>query len=234
MSDNEESEGPRNEVLPGEVELTVTAEESQEAEQEFRPFDEVHDNFQEERIMMVEQADGMPSPGTGDTESTIPVLSPETLICMGDFSKFVMRDILGRICAEWKRSDVGRHPNGGWYAAKKDAIVLEGHEAPRGEYIQVQPLRPPCQHYGRQLFDFEENPEHQVVYRLCSARRTTEGTFMSVRDIGVYACDLRKPRDVESERHLDDFDKKKVEEGRERDHTQMFNIFNTPRKGGLS
>ncbi len=100
--DNEES---RNEVQPHEAALS-SVESSDDAAEEFSAFDEINDGFLQEEIMQTTAADGMPAPTQTESSSDIPSLSPETLVCMADTSKFVRRDKLGRILAEWERADV--------------------------------------------------------------------------------------------------------------------------------
>jgi hypothetical protein len=82
---------------------------------------------------------------------------------------------------------------------------------------------------------FHLNAEHRMFPRLCSARRTTEGTFMTVRDSGMWACTMREPRDIASEKTLADFDVFKVEQGKNRQYLPMFGggagIFDSPQKG---
>ena len=64
---------------------------------------------------------------------------------------------------------------------------------------------------------------------------------MTVRDQGVWACDMREPRDTTSELQLDEFDAKKIQEGAHRTHLNVFesvtskvkppgSIFETPQQ----
>ena len=155
-------------------------------------------------------ADGLPTqvaePGSG--MSDIPSLSTETLVCMGDFSSFVIRDDFGTIQKTYSSADQDRE--GRWWA--------EG----QGEFgsmkrVQVEPVRPPCKHYVRQVTQFDKNPEAKDHLRLCSARRTTEGTFMTLKDIGMWACSMRSPRDPESEKLITEFDLLKMKQGKTRE-----------------
>lgn len=103
------------------------------------------------------------------------------------------------------------------------------------DYILVEPIRPACKHYVRQKLAFDLNAQHVQFARLCSARRTTEGTFMTVRDTGVWACDMRDPFDAETAKALDRFDAEKVEQGKKREHLPIFGgpggIFESKREG---
>jgi hypothetical protein len=187
-------------------------EEAAESEQEddsgegedFSPFEELADEFSPSQIITTTGPDGLPmlsAPEAG--ASDIPVFSCETLVCIGDYSQF--HDSEGRVY---------------------DKALVE-HRA--GAYrllsdpsIHVVPKRLPCVHYVRQMVQFEHNPEVKMISRLCSARRDRQGAFMSVRDRAVWACDMRNPPDPESTKLLDDFDNKKLKEGRERTFDSIF------------
>jgi hypothetical protein len=78
----------------------------------------------------------------------------------------------------------------------------------------------------RQVAMFEHNSEAKVHLRLCAARRTTEGTFMTLRDSAMWACSMREPRDLSTEINLlEKFDADKIEQGANREH---FSIFSDP------
>lgn len=248
MSD---SERPRDEASPDAAEVTPSSEE---AETEFHPFDEVDEDFKPSPALRVSGPDGLPLTVDQTTQSDIPVLSKDTLICMGDFSAFVVRDDWGEVILVFAPSDVERAPNGRWRVAKtklverkellqterqrsglvnsvmSDEALMERFLSSReiyaqGPYLPVEPVRPPCRHYVRQAID-------RQIYRLCAARRTTEGTFMTVRDLSVLACDMRDPYDPALSQKLDDFDRMKIEEGAHREYLPMFGggIFDS--KGG--
>lgn len=73
----------------------------------------------------------------------------------------------------------------------------------------VQPLRPRCEFYKRQVFanDGQNDPNeagHKIVFRNCTARRSVGGAFMGLRDENVFACEYRQPPDPSSVvKHLD-------------------------------
>lgn len=188
------------------------AEEAAESEQEddsgegdeFSPFEELSDEFSPSQIVTTTGPDGLPmqtAPEAG--KSDIPVFSCETLVCIGDFSQF--HDKEGRV---YDKALVEHFA--GEYRLRSDVS------------IQVTPKRLPCTHYVRQMVQFEHNPEVKMISRLCSARRDRQGAFMSVRDRAVWACDMRFPPDPESTRLLDEFDEKKLKEGRERTFDSIF------------
>jgi hypothetical protein len=263
MSDSEE---PRDEASQDASKIDGP-EATEEAESEFRPFDEVDEEFQPGPDQRVMGPDGLPVTVDGTGPTDIPSLSTKTLVCMGDFSKFVLRNHWGEVVGLFEPELVERSPYGRWriamtvvlemmklriemerkklaglrkqFQAKElsgaaqlgdmtDVEVLSAMLAKPGEFhgfdafwVDVEPIRPPCKHYVRQKTSFSLNAQHNVYIRLCSARRTTEGTFMSVRDTGMYACDMRDPFDAESVGQLDEFDRLKIEQGKQVQHLPM-------------
>lgn len=211
-------------VSPEETEVDQpTLLDEEEAEEEFHPFDEFQEDFKPTRTGKVLAEDGMPTQDAEVLGSNIPPLSPETLICMEDRSQFVRRDSLGRIQATFSAEVAEQLPNGNWYLKEDLEVDLE-------QAMPVEPIRPSCEHYVRQQGQGGDNPEMKVHYRLCAARRTTEGAFMSVRDTGMWACTMREPRDPDSEkRHLDLFDETKIQQGATRVSHSIFN--NSSSKG---
>lgn len=206
---------------------------SPDADNDFNPFSEYHDAVQFGPLQQVQGPDGVFSTHVPEeqTRRDIPPLSKETLICMGDFSEFVIRDPKGRIRIRVKVEDVIKAPNGSYFIpkslAENEKYLAEQLDLVADEDwyedAPLEPLRPPCKHYIRQAVQFEHNPEHKSVARLCAARRTTEGTMASVRDMAIWACDMRVPRDLESEKkHLDVFDEMKEAQGRENAAFSMF------------
>jgi hypothetical protein len=206
-------DGHADAALPEETVLSI----EDQGDTEFHPFDEVKDEFQPGPMNRVMGPDGLPITVAPQALSLIPALSPATLVCMGDFSEFVQRDgshngkgpwvATGHILKRLRPEQVERLPNGRWVE--------------KGTNDDVEPLRPPCRHYVRQKGQMELNAEATQLYRLCGARRTTEGTFMSIRDYGMYACDMREPFDLASAEQLDEFDRMKVQQGKERRELPM-------------
>jgi len=83
--------------------------------------------------------------------------------------------------------------------------------------IPVRPLRPVCEHYKRQLFNNDDQPDpnkpgHRILFRNCTARRSVGGAFLSLRDQAVYACEHRTPADPTSTALLDAIDDKALTE----------------------
>lgn len=129
----------------------------------------------------------------------------------------------GDAIERYRAKYVGRLGNDADAKVFATLVSVEAHGMGRsGDWLVVEPVRPACQHYVRQRVAFELNAQHSEQKRLCAARRTTEGTFMSVRDAGIWACDMREPQDFVSVQALDDFDALKVEQGKNRTHLPMF------------
>lgn len=168
-----------------------------EDESDFSPFDEPGDEYAGEPIQKVMGADGLPTVTASLSDTDIPPLSPETLVCMGDYSEFMMPD--GKALP---RSEVEPSGNG-------PPLTMEWRAKGSGDV--VEPKRRPCAHYVRQLTQLPHNPEHQQLIRLCSARRTTEGAMMSVGERGLWDCDMRSPFHYVG--HMDRLDEKKMRDG---------------------
>jgi hypothetical protein len=260
---------------PGEASDTATPEEceiaspegSPDAEDEFHPFDEVYDAYQPGPALRSMGPDGLVQTIDTTSESDIPALSTESLVCMGDYSKFVVRTHWGDIVATFEPLEVERAPDGRWRIKLERAMALSKlviaqrrkvlgqllktidaptvnanvsdasdlqvflgmMQAPGSPdrvmdafWLPVEPIRPQCRHYVRQKGTFHLNAAHKKYYRLCAARRTTEGTFMTVSDSGMYACDMREPYDVASAALIDDFDQLKIAQGAKREHLPIF------------
>ena len=247
MSDSRESDEARPD------EAVIDGHASDDAETEFHPFDEIHDDFKPSPAVRVMAADGLPVTIDSTEKSDIPPLSPSSLVCMADTRAFVVRNNWGEVVFHFPPELVERAPDGRWRIP--GARLVDGFRAAitelrsrmqwgetepdaedvwavindRGlfdrrhqEFLLVEPIRPACKHYVRQKLAFELNAQHNQFARLCSARRTTEGTFMTVKDTGVWACDMRSPYDAESSKELDDFDALKVSQGKSREHLPMF------------
>lgn len=158
----------------------------------------------------IDPRDGMPKPTVPHSLklAQAPDLLPETFVCMSDCSAFVRRDALGRITDRFEPEEVERAPNGRYYL-KKRFIFLP--------IVSVEPLRPACKHYARQMTDVQDDSDFRFIARLCTLRKTDDGEYLSLRDSQVFACELRDPRDYEgSARALDLFDDAQVEANRKK------------------
>jgi len=239
---------------------------------DFNPFDEFDDEYQPRPIRAVMGEDGLPTVPDQTAHSDIPVLSKETMVCMADYSKFVIRDRWGSVVAEFDPMEVDRAPNGTWRVPMKLAVQKAGPalEAARGkgerdkddfllaalaakfvrtlhdddgfgvqpprhseEWFEVEPIRPECRFYVRQLLHpgSIEGAKKGIMLRACAARRDTSGAMMQLRDSGMLACAVRNPRVPEVEIKLDEFDAEKIRQGEQREHLSMFESVTSP--GGI-
>jgi len=175
----------------------------------------------------IDPVDGLPRVTSAVTmeDSKAPPLSVENLVCMGDESVFVVRDLWDKIQLEFspervRRSDdehfVARHTLSETELKKLGIVERElidigaksRHQTP---WLKVEPLRPQCHHYRRLMTDFEGDAEHMSVERVCTAQRSEEGEYFSVGNVRILACEHRVPRDFVSEERLRQFDKKAIE-----------------------
>lgn len=265
MSEPDEPE-VREDALPEDV--TVDPEGEGDA-LDFNPFDEFDEEYQPRPIQGVMGEDGLPTVPDQTAPSDIPVLSKETMVCMGDYSKFVLRDRWGSIIAEFEPMDVDRAPNGAWRVSMKAAVekaeaalkaakTSEDLDLPDGsllsavaskfvripyeegygvqpprhtdDWIEVEPLRPECRFYVRQLLHpgSIEGAKKGIMLRACGARRDTSGAMMQLRDSGMLACAIREPRAADAEVKLDEFDAEKIRQGEQREHLSMFESVTSP------
>lgn len=84
-------------------------------------------------------------------------------------------------------------------------------------WTPVRYKRERCEHLRQQVFSNDDIPDpaafgHQIVFRLCAARRSNGGAFMSLNNEAIYSCDFRTPFDVPSTRLQRSKDKKKLVE----------------------
>ncbi len=172
-------------------------------------------------------ADGLPRPTVQADYSVTaaPKLDPKTFICMADMSKFVIRNSQGDVIAEFEPYEVRRAANGSWHIVRdqlppedweklvmalQGPVVLGSFVAQGVATLTVEPIRPQCHHYRRQMVDYPGSDEHRFIGRSCMALRDENGEFVTLRDTRVYACELREPRHLESEALLDGFDAEAV------------------------
>jgi hypothetical protein len=192
-----------------------------------RPDQEIFEAFPNvPAAFAMDPADGMARPQIETAQSYAPALDTATLICMEDASSFVHRGQWGEVVESYDREKVVRAPDGRWRVLAQRGprwlprwLCRIFWGAP--VWLEVEALRPKCQYYARQMTDFQDDPERKFVARLCTARRTDEGEFLSVRDAQIYACELRRPRALDGVEQLDAFDAKKIELGRERTREQL-------------
>lgn len=184
-------------------------------------------------VAYVPGADGLPKEAVQLQMPYVPPLTEDHLVCLPDLRKFVVRDAMGFVAAEFEPEEVERVPAGvhrvplalGLQRLGAKALMLGlARKVQVAGYLEVEPRRPVCQHFGRQLVDMMSNPENQEMERLCTARRDAMGNFLSVQNSAMYACELRQPMDDPSRQRLIDHDAIKIEQGRRRvdEHDHAF------------
>lgn len=207
--------------------------------------DAIYQQMQEERLDFGFASDGLPMPLVRSKLPLAPTLHQDTLVCMGDTSKFVIRDDWGTVVVELDPSLVERTPSGRYRIQTQELVKLglcekfnvpvtskmmdkvywdlateifrHCHVVADEKWVEVTPIREQCKHYARQMTDFGDDLEHKFMERLCTARRDSGGEFLSLRDNRMYACELREPIHIQStEAALDSFDNEKVKLGLER------------------
>lgn len=202
--------------------------------------DTFYERFDASPMAWAPAEDGLPSPIGISIEGAVP-LSTGTLVCLEDRKQFVLRArFSGAVLASFEPHEVAQLPNGGYRAALSLALPrlaasrsvealglvsrLSRDALLSGGYVGVEPVRPRCQHFGRQMVDFPEEQGHQIVERMCMRRSTSDGIPVSLMDSAMYACDLRSPRDLESERRVDAADERIIASGEERRAAGTFNV----------
>jgi hypothetical protein len=211
--------------------------------------DSVYEPFQPGQLKFVIGEDGMA--GVQLPQGDVPVAPPlttETLVCMADTSSFVIRNEWGEPLATFRPDEVKRAADGRWFvtgdrlrplfevsggvsATAADLwsrLDLPHRTSPATiqdqDRVEVQPKRPQCKHYARQMTDLQDNSDVTMVERLCTVRRDASGTQFGLRDQQLFACELREPRDPESNVLLDLFDDGKVKIGRQRLEVEGFGL----------
>jgi hypothetical protein len=197
-------------------------------------------------------ADGMPVPAVPTAMPFAPPLAVDTLVCMADESKYVIRGAFGYVLAEFPPDLVDVRPDlsrvvgpstmlravmdcpapqraellqlilgpvrgylAGWQSLLLGTSSLEDWLWKHGPF-QVEPLRPACLHYVRQMTDFQDADTSIFVERLCTARKTSDGVYLSMRDSQIHGCTMREPRDQRTEQRIECFDMRKIELGQQR------------------
>lgn len=209
-----------------------------------RPDDRIHQQYQERPIPFgINPEDGMPQPAVVKDPGLAPPLAIETLVCLEDRTKFVIRDKWGDIIVAFDPDQVQRSPVGlfrvtvmafrerlgeeKWKAWREnytseagDHLVIRNHIDDRymvsDGFVQVLPVRPQCKHLLRQLSDIQGNTEKVMMERCCTARRDDGGEFMSLVDVQMPACEFREPHDSTSHELLERSDALRLKIGRER------------------
>ncbi len=89
-----------------------------------------------------------------------------------------------------------------------------------GKVVPVMPKRQQCIHLVRQIVDAgdvdAQGEEVRPVYTYCKAFKSTAGSYLSLMDRAVFACEHRSPRDTVSDRYIRERIKAKIKQGEER------------------
>lgn len=230
---------PDRDASPDESEASPTRCENRPGERdggteesEFEMSDELHEQFPVEQIPIgTDPMDGMPVPMTGDPQDALAIpFTYETQLCIEDDRQFVEM-----FEGEFFRPDQMvqkteaqvrlRYEDDG---AARERLVFQPSEVIERwgkqfvmsagmKLIPVRPFRERCIHYKRQVFSNDNQPDmskpgHQLVFRVCAARKSNGGACMSLRDEGVYQCDFRDPPDERTTRVQDAKDRHKLVE----------------------
>lgn len=165
--------------------------------------------------------DGLPAPDVATRLPLVAPLSVKTMVCLADRSSFVRRDPRwGDVLATYAPEEVQRSDGGRYYVEidkEQGLTLLDRLRRIFGwrllERVEVEPIRPQCNFLARQMTDMQDEPTHQLIERLCTARRDEQSFFLSVANAQLHACELRTPRDPVSEVRLDRFDAAKIKLG---------------------
>jgi hypothetical protein len=196
---------------------------------DFEPDEEVFESFPVEEVRAYIAEDGLPEVDEPDPEDAAAVpFTYDTQLCVEDdriwvelWSDELGDEVLSRLgsynadvyAEELERrycNDGSSHRRRSYQA---DQVVVRfgiPFVMDDGKRVFVRPKRERCRHYRRQVLSFKGTPGKQKVYRLCMARRSNGGAFMTVGDEGIWGCDLRDPRDPETERIQDEKDRAKL------------------------
>lgn len=198
-------------------------------ESEFELADQLHEEFPIEQIPIgTDPTDGMPVPIMGDPRDALAVpFTYDTQLCIEDDRVYVelfQQELIER--SNWdnvphlqRRSRYGSNGEENARTEYKPEEVehLWGvHIVKKDDtYIPVRPTRERCKFYRRQVFSNDNQPDvtqpgHQLVFRVCAARKSNGGACMSLRDEGIYQCDFRDPPDERTAAVQDAKDRSKL------------------------
>ena len=215
-----------------------------------KPNEELHQGSEVPVTFSIDPADRMPVPASPDNEDRPPPLAVDTLVCMEDRRSFVIRHSDGSVWVSFEPSVVGRLADGSYFVEPKELMRVVDASYPRGfvdrlkavlrfprlgprvrqidgeraVVVCVEPVRPACEHYARMQTDISADRSRRFLMRSCMAQRSETGEYYSVGDSAIYACSMRSPRHLGSERILDDFDALKVQQANERIQAGAFDV----------
>lgn len=175
--------------------------------------------------------DGIPKqiPSTAIEDSRAPALSVARFVCMADTSEFVIRGLWGEVLQRFEPAKVTRAPDGR-YRAQTCHVHVQLRPPGQPQYVEVEPIRPQCQHYVRQLVPWPDNPDVKRCQRYCAALKNEQGELLSLADQEILACEIRVPR-TEDDEQIDDFDQLIISRGAQAEDDE-FDIDEALRKEG--
>lgn len=204
----------------------------------FEVTDELHESFPVEPIPVVMGADGLPEIVTPNPEDAQAVpFTYETQLCIEDdrvyvelFHEEALPDTRAPYACR-NRYDKDGNENERERFEPEQVVRRWGRDFVEhdGGLIPVRPLRLRCKHYKRQVFSNDSQPDrnlpmHEIVFRVCTARRSNGGAFMSLNNEGIYVCDFRDPPDPNAAAYQDALDKKKLVERPDKIKLPLFNM----------
>ena len=209
-----------------------------------RADEELYQGLETPVTFSINPADGMPTPTAPDHGDKPPPLSVDTLVCMEDRRSFVIRNSDGSIWQSFEPSEVKRLPNGEWFVelsplldlpsidnsvvpdlgALEAVIMTIRREDQSVKVMRVEPVRPACRHYLRMQTDTSLDRTKRYVSRACMAQHSDTGEYISVGDAGIFACNIRSPRHLETEALIDYFDEVKIQQGLDREKAGAFDV----------
>lgn len=161
--------------------------------------------------------DGLPRPfaATSIKDAEAPPMTPETFVCMADTSLFVVRNRWGDIVGQFLAPFVNRASDGRYRVPLKVAL---DHRVPFldvlrhrvGTWVIVEPIRPQCKKYHRQLRPWQTDDSVQHCIRYCAALHDEHGELVSLNDETLLACEFRDPQAPDTVKQIDDFDERVV------------------------
>jgi hypothetical protein len=192
--------------------------------------------------IVTDPVDGLPRPAD-NWVAPAPKLTTKSLICLEDTSSYVevfledsgsVKSMLADAMAkkpehlkkllEGKRSmydDDGKLRDRREF--KPEQVVEKyGHTFASilGGMVPVLPKRQQCIHLVRQVVDAgdldAQGEEVRPMYTYCKAFKSTAGSYLSLMDRAVFACEHRSPRDTVSDRYIRERIKAKIRQGEER------------------
>jgi len=186
--------------------------------------DALYQAFKNEPTPMgMDPTDGLPKPIVSQAwkDAQAPDLDPSRFVCMSDCSSFVERDEWGAVLNRFKPNEVQRSPDGSWFVEREAGFAFWR----RTLRVEVEPNRPQCQHYARQLVPFPEELDRSLAVRLCTARRTDEGEFLDLGNQQILACELRSPVFGNEQALIDAFDERTLAIQQERKNNEVTDDF---------